>query len=190
MSITDCNCVGTLIQTSKTSSSSDPRLCRRKIRDRERVPRYERQSIPKTIFEVSEHPKVLRKRLVSGFTCCKTRNEHLFVDRTVVTVNTKRNQVFLHVSVQLYLHTFVGHHGIGRPGKNNVCPPGSDSVCSQHINSWMSNTLHDHPCYVPPPPSCVVSPITFVSLPKEIFEHFLTSDMPIVTTRFGLSPRF
>ena len=57
--------------------------------------RWETSFIPRTIFVACERPKDLRKRLVSRFTCCKTRNEHWFVDRSVVTVNTKRNYVSL-----------------------------------------------------------------------------------------------
>jgi hypothetical protein len=52
------------------------------------------KSIPRTIFVASGQPKDLWKRLVSCFTCCKTRNEHYFVDRAVLPVNTKRNYVF------------------------------------------------------------------------------------------------
>ena len=62
-------------------------------RDRERVARYKRQSTPRTIFVACEHLKVLSKRLVSGLASCKTRNEHRFVDRALVTVNTNRNYV-------------------------------------------------------------------------------------------------
>ena len=51
------------------------------------------KSIPRTIFVACGQPEDLRKRLVSCFTCCKTRYEHRFVDRAVVTVNTKRNYV-------------------------------------------------------------------------------------------------
>ncbi len=51
------------------------------------------KSIPRKIFVACGQPKDVRKRLVSCFTCCKTRNEHCFVDRAVVTVNTKRNYV-------------------------------------------------------------------------------------------------
>ena len=37
------------------------------------------KSIPRTIFVACGQPEDLRKRLVSCFTCCKTRNEHCFV---------------------------------------------------------------------------------------------------------------
>ena len=50
--------------------------------------------IPRTIFVACGQPKDLWKRLVSCFTFCKTRNEHYFVDRAVLPVNTKRNYVF------------------------------------------------------------------------------------------------
>ena len=46
------------------------------------------KSIPRTIFVACGQPKDFRTR-----PCCKTRNEHCFVDRAVVTVNTKRNHV-------------------------------------------------------------------------------------------------
>ena len=47
--------------------------------------------IPRTIFVACGQPKDLWNRLVSCFTCCKTRNGHYFVHRALVTVNTKRN---------------------------------------------------------------------------------------------------
>jgi hypothetical protein len=37
------------------------------------------KSIPRTIFVACGQPEDLRKRLVSCFTCCKTRNEQCFV---------------------------------------------------------------------------------------------------------------
>jgi hypothetical protein len=55
---------------------------------------YENKSHPKQSLYLVVTQRSPDERLVSCFTCCKTRYEHLFVDRDVVTVNTNRNYVF------------------------------------------------------------------------------------------------
>ncbi len=152
----------TLIQTSKTSSSSESLFCSEAsfVTGRE-FARYENKSHPKqSLYLVVTQRSPEETRLL--FTCCKTRYEHHFVDRDVVTVNTNNYVVCLGT----FLRGCVSFDSVSR---RRSAASLSTSFSCDSLNAF---TMIAYPC------TCVigshVSPVLSYPLQRTLYRFVFT----------------